>query len=90
MSEQPTITYSLEKILSELQSEIKSFRNEVTTDLKAIRNDVTDLKVGQAKLEEKLDGLSKRIDNQEFVSRGILLTLLATVLGGAAKMFGIF
>jgi hypothetical protein len=43
----------------------------------------------QKRLEEKLDGLSKRIESQEFISRGVLLTLLATVLGDAAKMFGL-
>jgi hypothetical protein len=46
--------------------------------------------VGQVRLEEKLDGLSVRLNNQEFVSRGILLTLLATILGGAAKAIASF
>jgi hypothetical protein len=44
--------------------------------------------VGQARLEEKVDGLGRRIDNQEFISRGVLIGLLVAVLGGLAKVFG--
>jgi transposase len=38
--------------------------------------------------EEKVEGLSKRIDNQEFVSRGVLIGLIIAIAGGAAKLFG--
>jgi hypothetical protein len=37
--------------------------------------------VGQARTEEKVDGLAKRIDNQELISRGALVGLLVAVLG---------
>ncbi|MFM7574111.1 MAG: hypothetical protein ACKO4S_13415 [Snowella sp.] len=33
-------------------------------------------------------GIGKRLENQEFVSKGILGGLLLIVLGGAAKYFG--
>jgi hypothetical protein len=39
-------------------------------------------------LDTKVDGLSIRVQNQEFTSRAILGGLLLIVLGGAAKMFG--
>jgi chromosome segregation ATPase len=38
-------------------------------------------------LDTKIDGLSTRVQNQEFTSRAILGGLLLIVLGGAAKMF---
>ena len=38
-------------------------------------------------LDTKVDGLSTRVQNQEFTSRAILGGLLLIVLGGAAKMF---
>jgi primosomal protein N'' len=41
-------------------------------------------------LDEKVSGLGKRIENQEFTSRGILIGLIVVVLGGAAKVFGFF
>ncbi|MGK7932082.1 MAG: coiled-coil domain-containing protein [Microcystaceae cyanobacterium] len=46
------------------------------------------IEVGQGKLEEKVDGLGKRLDNQEFINRGVLVGLIIALLGGLAKMFG--
>ncbi|NJL83634.1 MAG: hemolytic enterotoxin [Chloroflexaceae bacterium] len=40
-------------------------------------------------LADKLENLSKRIDSQEFVSRGILIGLIVAILGGLAKLFDI-
>ncbi len=50
---------------------------------------LTHLEIGQARLEEKVDGLSKIMENQEFVSRGILVGLIVAMLGGLAKLFGV-
>jgi hypothetical protein len=80
----PTVEIKLEDILVSIQK-----------DLKQIRDDLTDLKVSQAEiqgdikvLDEKVTGIGKRLENQEFVSKGILGGLLLIVLGGAAKYFG--
>jgi DNA anti-recombination protein RmuC len=62
--------------------------DEIDKKLDILQNDGVDLKVGQAKIEEKVEGLAKRIDNQEFVSRGILVGLIIAILGGTAKLFG--
>jgi hypothetical protein len=53
-----------------------------------LQKDLTELKVGQARLEEKVDGLSKRLENPEFVLRGVLIALIVAILGGFAKLFG--
>jgi uncharacterized protein (DUF849 family) len=80
----PTVEIKLEDVLVSIQK-----------DLKEIRDDLTDLKVSQAEirgdikvLDEKVTGIGKRLENQEFVSKGILGGLLLIVLGGAAKYFG--
>jgi hypothetical protein len=80
----PTVEIKLEDVLVSIQK-----------DLKEIRDDLTDLKVSQAEirgdikvLDEKVTGIAKRLENQEFVSKGILGGLLLVVLGGAAKYFG--
>ena len=80
----PTVEIKLEDVLVSIQK-----------DLKEIREDLTDLKVSQAEirgdikvLDEKVTGIGKRLENQEFVSKGILGGLLLIVLGGAAKYFG--
>ncbi len=89
MSQSPvTVTYSLEEVLKQINQKLDN-----------LQKDVTDIKIGQAKMEaelkgeikaldEKVNGLSKRLENQEFVNRGILIALVVAILGGAAKLFG--
>ncbi len=35
-----------------------------------------------------MNGLSKRLENQEFVNRGILVALVVAILGSLAKLLG--
>ncbi|MDJ0659733.1 MAG: DUF4164 family protein [Crocosphaera sp.] len=72
-----------------LESKLESNQKDVNQKLDTLQKDVTDLKVGQAKLEEKVDGLGKRLDYQEFINRGVIIGLLAAVLGSLAKMLGL-
>jgi hypothetical protein len=82
-----------------IESDLKEILTKIDQKLDTLSRDVTDLKVGQARLEEKvdglekrlesnLDGLSKRMENQEFLSRGVLIGLIVAILGGFAKLFG--
>ena len=82
-----------------IESDLKEILTKIDQKLDTLSRDVTDLKVGQARIEEKvdglekrleskLDGLSKRLDNQEFLSRGVLINLIVAILGGFAKLFG--
>ncbi len=57
---------------------------EIPVILDRMEQSINDLKVGQARMEEKVDGLGKRLENQEFISRGVLVA----ILGGFAKLFG--
>ncbi|MDJ0659731.1 MAG: hypothetical protein QNJ42_09600 [Crocosphaera sp.] len=89
-------TQRFEKLESKLESsqrdfeqKLDSFQRDVNQKLDTLQKDVTDLKVGQAKLEEKVDGLGKRLDYQEFINRGVIISLLAAVLGSLAKMLGL-
>lgn len=92
----PTIETSLEKVLDQINQNLK----ETNQKLDALQKDVTDIKVGQVRLEAevkrveetlslKIDGLGKRLDNQEFISRGVLVALIVTIVGGFAKLFGL-
>ncbi len=47
------------------------------------------LEVGMARIEEKLEGMDKRLENQEFITRGIIVGLILAFLAGFAKLFGI-
>jgi hypothetical protein len=61
MSEPITVTYSLEEILKKIES-----------GLTTIQKDVTDLKVGQVRLEEKIDGIKTRLDKVETTQEGLV------------------
>ncbi len=39
-------------------------------------------------LEAKIDGLDKRISNQEFINHSVLVALIVGIIGGFAKLFG--
>jgi hypothetical protein len=62
-----------------------------------MEGNLNELKVSQAELkgdikalDEKVTGLGKRIENQEFTNRGILVAVIIALIGGAAKLFGVF
>ncbi len=90
MNEPVTVTYSLEEVLKRLEDKLDNNQKEVNQKLDNLQKDVTDLKVGQARLEEKVDGISKRLDYQEFINRGVIVGLIIAVLAGLAKIFGLY
>ena len=93
------MTTTIETDLKEILSEFKQEFVKINQRLDKIDETVTDLKVNQIRMEERLSGqinlldekvsgLGKRLENQEFTNRGILIGLIVVVLGGAAKVFG--
>jgi septal ring factor EnvC (AmiA/AmiB activator) len=56
-----TVTYSLESVLKEIKDSIKEVNQKIDT----LQRDVSDLKVGQAKLTEKVEGMDKRLEKVE-------------------------
>ncbi len=100
MNEPVTVTYSIEEILKRIEnkldksdakfeSKFDNLSKDLNQKLDTLSKDVTDLKVGQAELKSEVKGLSKRLDNQEFISRGVLIALIVAILGGLAKLFGL-
>ena len=83
-----------------VETDLKEILGSIQKDLKDIREDLTDLKINQTRMEErlsgqislvdeKLSGLGKRLEFQEFINRSILAGLILLDLGGAAKYLGI-
>ena len=73
------------RLEAELKGEIKALDGRLTGEIKALDERLT----GEIKtLNANVTGLSKRLDNQEFVSRGVLVALIVAILGGLAKLFG--
>ena len=75
--------------MSVIEVDLKEVLAKIEQRLERMEQTLIELKAGQARLEEKVDGLGKRLENQEFVSRGVLIALIVTILGGFAKLFGL-
>jgi chromosome segregation ATPase len=80
----PTIEINLGEILKEIQN-----------DQKKLLEEVNNLKVGQARIEGKIEALDTKVEqldtrvaNQEFLNRGVFIGLLLALLGGVVKLFG--
>jgi DNA repair exonuclease SbcCD ATPase subunit len=82
-----------------IEQDLKEILTKIDQRLERIENDVTDLKIGQVRLEselkgelkrieEKIDGLDKRLEFQEFINRGVLIGFIVAILAGLAKLFG--
>ena len=78
-----------------IQTDIAEVLGQINQKLDKLSENVTELKVGQAEikgdikaLDAKVEQLDKRVGNQEFTNRGILIGIVVIVLSGAAKFFG--
>ena len=73
------------RLEAELKGEIKVLDERLTGEIKVLDERLT----GEIKtLEVKVDGVGKRLENQEFISRGIVIGLIVALVGGFAKLFG--
>ncbi len=91
MSESITVTTSLEATLNKIDQRLDKIDNR----LERIDEKCTNLQVANAEikgeikvLDQKVTGLGQRIDNQEYVNRGILTALIVALIAGEAKLFG--
>jgi K+/H+ antiporter YhaU regulatory subunit KhtT len=80
---------NFERRFEEKFDKIDERLDKIDQKLERIEKDVTDLKIGQARLEEKIEGLDKRLGFQEFINRGVLIGFILAILGGLAKLFGL-
>jgi hypothetical protein len=82
-----------------IETDLVKILEKIDTKIDKLSNDVVDLKIAVVKSEEKLsgeirtldekvNGLAKRVDDQAFINRGVLIGLIVAICGGAAKLFG--
>jgi chromosome segregation ATPase len=72
---------------AELSGDIKALDERLSGEIKALDERLSgDIKT----LSAKVDGLGKRLDNQEFLNRGVVVAVLAALIAGGAKLFGFF
>ena len=68
---------------AEVRGEIKRVEEKLTGEIKRLD---TEIKSVDANLSTKLDGLGKRVENQEFVSRGATVALVGGLVTGMVKL----
>ena len=80
----------------QIETDLAEILKEIKLDQKKLLEEVNELKLGQAEikgdikaLDTKVEQLDKRIGNQEFTNKGVLIGLVIVILGGAAKFFGL-
>ena len=78
-------------------AEVNQKFTEVNQKLENIDSRLNKLEIGQAELsgeiktlEEKVIGIDKRLDNQEFINRGVLVAVIIALISGVVKLFGFF
>jgi septal ring factor EnvC (AmiA/AmiB activator) len=84
----------IKEILEKIDRKFDAFAEKVERRLNSLEQDVSTIKTGITRLESdfkvanlKVDGIYKRLDNQEFTSRAILASLMLIVIGGFVKMY---
>ncbi len=91
MSQTPvTVTYSLEEILQQINQKLDRLDEKFEAKLDDLQKDVTDIKIGQVKLEGKLETLETelegRIDKLDAELKGEIKTLEAEVKGISKRL----
>lgn len=88
---------TIETDLKEIFTKLDQRFDRLEQRLERMEGDLNDLKVSQVEikgdikaLDERVNGIGKRLENQEFTNRGILTAVIIALIGGAAKFFGIF
>ena len=88
MNEPGTVTYSLEEMFARFEQKIDSNQKEtnekfkeLNKKLETIQKDVTDLKLGQAKLTEKVEGMDNRLKTVEGTQKSQVWALIALLAG---------
>jgi chromosome segregation ATPase len=96
----PQITTDLATILERIEVKIDKQGEQLNNKIDSLQKDVTDIKIelattkselkGEIKtLDEKITGLSKRVDSVDFINRGVFVALIIAILGAFAKIFGL-
>ncbi len=61
--------------------------DKIETKIDNTQKDIIDIKLSQGKLEEKINGVEKRLENQEFLNRTVVAGVVLALLANVVKMF---
>lgn len=77
------MSVTIESDLKEILAKFDKLENKLDN----LQKDVNDLKLGEIRFETEIQGLAKRLDNQEFLNRTIFVGIILALLVGLVKMF---
>jgi predicted nucleic acid-binding Zn-ribbon protein len=86
----PTIETDLGKILERIEQNLAEFRKETNQRFEQLNKDVTEIKVGQARLEERMTAVEGEVKELKTSQRNqiwALIGILGTVALGAVIRF---
>jgi predicted nuclease with TOPRIM domain len=89
------VNQKMDRQFAEVNQKMDRQFAEVNKQFAEVNQKLNKLEIGQVELsgeiktlDEKVSGIDKRLDNQEFINRGVLVALIVALIGGAAKLFG--
>jgi hypothetical protein len=91
------VNQKMDRQFTEVNQKMEKQFAQVNQKLEIIDGRLNKLEIGQAELsgeiktlEEKVIGIDKRLDNQEFINRGVLVAVIIALISGVVKLFGLF
>jgi transketolase len=91
------VNQKIDRQFAEVNQKMEKQSAEVNKKLEIIDGRLNKLEIGQAELsgeiktlDEKVIGIDKRLDNQEFINRGVLVAVIIALISGVVKLFGFF
>jgi len=82
------VNQKIDRQFAEVNQKMDKQSAEVNQRLSKLEVGLVELSGKIKILDEKFNSVGKRIDNQEFLNRGILGALIVALIAGAAKLFG--
>ena len=89
------VNQKMDRQFAEVNKQFAEVNQKMDRQFVEVNQKLYKLEIGQVELsgeiktlEEKVSGIDKRLDNQEFINRGVLVALIVALIGGAAKLFG--
>jgi predicted nuclease with TOPRIM domain len=89
------VNQKMDRQFAEVNKQFAEVNQKMDRQFVEVNQKLNKLEIGQVELsgeiktlDEKVSGIDKRLDNQEFLNRGVLVALIVALIGGAAKLFG--
>ncbi len=83
--------------MATIETDLKDILAKIDGRLDRVEANQNEFKVSQAEIRgdikalyEKVSGIGKRLENQQFANRGIFVAVIISLFAGAANLFGIF